>query len=203
VLPVPDSEHNEALDGDTLFNVSFNFQWRRLIVQELSTSMFRIAATIDDDSEREIFENRVGVMLQDFYDEEIVPATVKEATRTITQSITANNDTSVVWNSGDHEGGINSNRVSFSFTGLAIITASLNLTSAIACQANAWLRINGVDFGRDDSDAQRQSHWFNPVFALNVPSGQYVELMVRTTQAATLAIATSTPKISVSMIPVG
>jgi hypothetical protein len=202
VLPVPDSEHNEALDGDTLFNVSFNFEWRRLIVQELSVSMSRIAATIDDDSEREIFENRVGVMLQDFYDEEIVPATIKEVWKNNTQALTANADTIILWNQGPHDSP-NGGRVSFASDGIAFITANFNVTSAIACQCTSWVEVNGVQYGREDADATRLSHFRSPVFVLAVVAGQYVELHVQASQAATVATATIFPRINVVLMPSG
>jgi hypothetical protein len=201
VLPVPDSEHNEALDGDTLFNVSFNFQWRRLVVQELSTSMFRIAATIDDDSEREVFENRVGVMLQDFYDEEIVPATIKEVWKNNTQALTANADTIILWNQGPHDSP-NAGRVSFASDGIAIITTNFQVSSAIACQCTSWFEVNGVQYAREDSDATRLSHFRSPVFALAVLANQYVELHVQASQAASVIVATIFPRISVVLLPV-
>lgn len=69
---IPDTDHNEALAGDTLYSVSFNFQWREIIVGALTSHMASLSATIEDDTERDAFDYRVAVMFEDFYNSEDV-----------------------------------------------------------------------------------------------------------------------------------
>lgn len=75
MFPVPDSDHNEQLTGDTLTSVLLNYQWRKIVVDAIDLHLQKIAATIDDESDRQEFEQRCGNLLIDFYNEDIVDNT--------------------------------------------------------------------------------------------------------------------------------
>lgn len=75
MYPIPTSDHNEELAGDTLTSVSFNYQWRKLIADAIDLHLQKVAATISDESDRQEFEQRCGNLLIDFYNEDIVDNT--------------------------------------------------------------------------------------------------------------------------------
>ena len=64
---IPDSDHNETLAGDTLYSVSLNYQWRKIVIPFVISGMEQIAAAIEDETERQEFEARYGALIDDFY----------------------------------------------------------------------------------------------------------------------------------------
>lgn len=75
MLPVPTTAHNEALSGDTLYSAFLNYEWRELIVPAIVERLFQVAATIDDEGDRQDFEVRVGALIDDLYDEDAMDFT--------------------------------------------------------------------------------------------------------------------------------
>jgi hypothetical protein len=65
---IPNSDHNQSLPGDILYSAFLNYEWRRIVVPCLLDSMKTIALSIADEAERITFENRYGMMIDDFYD---------------------------------------------------------------------------------------------------------------------------------------
>lgn len=72
---IPTSDHNEALAGDTLYSAFLNHEWREIVLPFIVAGMEKIAATIEDETERQTFEVRYGAMIDDFYNEDIVDGT--------------------------------------------------------------------------------------------------------------------------------
>lgn len=72
MLPIPTTAHNEALSGDTLYSAFLNYEWRELVVPAIVERLFQIAATIDDEGDRQDFEVRIGALIDDLYDEDDV-----------------------------------------------------------------------------------------------------------------------------------
>lgn len=70
--PIPTTAHNQAIAGDTLGSVSFNYQWRQLIVDALQWRLAHYARSIADETDRQTFENRVTALIDDIYDLETV-----------------------------------------------------------------------------------------------------------------------------------
>lgn len=64
---IPTSEHDEALAGDTLFSASLNYEWRRIVIPAIIARLDVIAATIDDETDRQDFELRCGALIDDLY----------------------------------------------------------------------------------------------------------------------------------------
>lgn len=64
---IPDSEHDEALTGDTLFSASFNYEWRRIVIPAIIYRLDTLAATIEDETDRQEFEVRCGALIDDLY----------------------------------------------------------------------------------------------------------------------------------------
>ena len=73
--PLPTSEHNEALAGDDLFSVSFNFEWRRIVIPAIIQRLDEIARTITDETTRQAFEVRCGALIDDLYNGETMDNT--------------------------------------------------------------------------------------------------------------------------------
>lgn len=76
---IPNSGHNEALAGDTLYSVSLNYEWRKIIVAAVNQHLDALAATIEDESDLEDFEVRSGALLEDFYDDAVTTADLYRA----------------------------------------------------------------------------------------------------------------------------
>lgn len=72
MIPVPTSNHNEALTGDVLYSAFLNYEWRQIVVPFIVLGMEQIAATIEDESDRQDFEVLYSAMIDDFYNEDIV-----------------------------------------------------------------------------------------------------------------------------------
>jgi microcystin-dependent protein len=72
---IPLSDHNEALAGDTLYSAFLNHEWREIVLPFIVAGMEKLAAGIEDETERQTFENRYGAMIDDFYNEDIVDGT--------------------------------------------------------------------------------------------------------------------------------
>ena len=72
---IPTSAHNEALTGDTLYSAFLNHEWREIVLPFIIAGMEKIAAGIEDESDRQDFEVLYGAMIDDFYNEEIVDGT--------------------------------------------------------------------------------------------------------------------------------
>jgi len=72
---IPTSEHNEALAGDTLYSAFLNHEWREIVLPYVIAGMKEIAATIDDEADRQDFEVLYGAMIDDFYNEDFVDST--------------------------------------------------------------------------------------------------------------------------------
>lgn len=75
MYPIPTSDHNEELSGDTLTSVLLNYEWRKIIADAIDIHFQKIAATIDDESDRQQFEGRYGALMEDFYNEDVVDNT--------------------------------------------------------------------------------------------------------------------------------
>lgn len=71
-VPIPTSNHNQALTGDVLYSAFLNYEWRQIVLPYIVRGMVEIAATITDESERQAFEVRYGAMIDDFYNEEVM-----------------------------------------------------------------------------------------------------------------------------------
>lgn len=69
---IPNSNHNEALSGDVLYSAFLNYEWRQIVLPFIIAGMAKIAAGIEDESERQDFEVLYGAMIDDFYNEDIV-----------------------------------------------------------------------------------------------------------------------------------
>ena len=69
---IPDSEHNEILVGDTLYQISLNYEWREVLIPFVIEAINAIAAAIDDPTDLTTFENRANALIEDFYDEDFV-----------------------------------------------------------------------------------------------------------------------------------
>lgn len=69
-VPIPTVDHNEALSGDTLYSVFLNFQWRQILVPIIIAGLFDIADTISDEGDKQDFENRIGLLIDDLYNDE-------------------------------------------------------------------------------------------------------------------------------------
>jgi microcystin-dependent protein len=52
-----------------------NYQWRKILADAIDLHLSRLAATIEDESDRQEFEQRCGELLIDFYNEDIVDGT--------------------------------------------------------------------------------------------------------------------------------
>jgi microcystin-dependent protein len=74
-IPIPSSNHNEALAGDTLYSAFLNYEWRQIVLPYIVRGMEEIARTIEDESERQDFEVLYGAMIDDFYNEDTVDGT--------------------------------------------------------------------------------------------------------------------------------
>jgi len=72
---IPTSAHNEALSGDTLYSAFLNYEWREIVLPFVISGMERIAASIEDETERQDFEVLYGAMIDDFYNEDVVDNT--------------------------------------------------------------------------------------------------------------------------------
>lgn len=73
--PIPTSDHNGQLTGDTLTGVLLNYQWRKIIADAIDLHLQKIASTIADETDRQEFEQRCGNLLIDFYNEDILDFT--------------------------------------------------------------------------------------------------------------------------------
>lgn len=69
---IPTSAHNEALSGDTLYSAFLNHEWREIVVPIIVAGLHRLAATIEDESERQDFEVLYGALIDDLYNEDVV-----------------------------------------------------------------------------------------------------------------------------------
>lgn len=72
---IPTSDHNEALSGDTLYSAFLNYQWREIVMPFVIAGMEKIAASIENETDRQDFEVRYGALIDDFYNEDIVDNT--------------------------------------------------------------------------------------------------------------------------------
>ena len=72
---IPTSAHNEALSGDTLYSAFLNYEWRKIVLPFIIAGMEQLAASIEDESDKQDFEVLYGAMIDDFYNEEIVDGT--------------------------------------------------------------------------------------------------------------------------------
>ena len=72
---IPTSSHNEALAGDTLYSAFLNHEWREIVLPFVVAGMERIAASIEDETERQDFEVLYGAMIDDFYNEDSMDGT--------------------------------------------------------------------------------------------------------------------------------
>jgi microcystin-dependent protein len=72
---IPDSDHNEALTGDTLYSVFLNHEWREIVVAAVLRYMVELAADIEDETDLQEFEVRYGALIDDFYNEESMDGT--------------------------------------------------------------------------------------------------------------------------------
>jgi hypothetical protein len=202
---LPDSEHNEALAGDTLYNVSFNYEWRKIVVYELSASMARIAATIEDETEYDTFVARVDAMIEDFYSSETMVTESHEAIRSTTIAIAANTPTLVNFTTG----GIPSiggnpphpERVPVPMAGNAVVTARLSITSVTAGVKLMKLLHNGTEINRVDYRVSSQAHYLHVSHTMEVADGDYFGLEVESLVAATVQITPYTPRLAIVVAP--
>jgi microcystin-dependent protein len=72
---IPTSNHNEALSGDVLYSAFLNHEWRKIVLPFIIAGMAKIAAGIEDESDRQDFEVLYGAMIDDFYNEDVVDGT--------------------------------------------------------------------------------------------------------------------------------
>jgi microcystin-dependent protein len=72
---IPTSSHNEALAGDTLYSAFLNHEWREIVLPFVIAGMEKIAAAIEDESDRQDFEVLYGAMIDDFYNEDSMDGT--------------------------------------------------------------------------------------------------------------------------------
>jgi len=72
---IPATDHNEALAGDTLYSAFLNHEWREIVLPYVIAGMAKIAAGIEDETERQAFEIRYGAMIDDFYNEDVMDGT--------------------------------------------------------------------------------------------------------------------------------
>jgi microcystin-dependent protein len=72
---IPTSAHNEALSGDTLYSAFLNYEWREIIVPMIVQGLESLAATIEDETDRQDFEVLYGALLDDLYNEDNMDAT--------------------------------------------------------------------------------------------------------------------------------
>jgi hypothetical protein len=77
---IPSSDHNEALSGDALYSAFLNHEWREIVLPFIIAGMAGIAASIEDETDRQEFEVRYGALIDDFYNEDTVPANAKSFT---------------------------------------------------------------------------------------------------------------------------
>ena len=64
---IPTSEHNEALAGDVLYSAFLNHEWRTIVLPFIIDGLAKIAAGIEDETDRQAFEVRYGALIDDFY----------------------------------------------------------------------------------------------------------------------------------------
>lgn len=69
---IPTSAHNEQLTGDTLYGISFNYEWRVILYGYIIEGLGAIAATIEDETDLQNFESLYGALIDDLYDEDNV-----------------------------------------------------------------------------------------------------------------------------------
>jgi len=67
---IPTSAHNEALSGDTLYSAFLNYEWREILMPFIIAGLEGLAATIDDESDKQDFEVLYGALIEDLYDAE-------------------------------------------------------------------------------------------------------------------------------------
>jgi microcystin-dependent protein len=72
---IPTSAHNEALSGDTLYSAFLNYEWREIVVPMIVQGLESLAATIEDETDRQDFEVLYGALLDDLYNEDNMDAT--------------------------------------------------------------------------------------------------------------------------------
>jgi hypothetical protein len=194
---IPTTEHNETLAGDTLCSVSFNYQWREIVVAALSSNMAYLASTIEDDNDRDEFEYRVGVMIEDFYSAEgIDMAVFLEASRSDDLTISgAQSDFPIVWNVGNFDA-TNQSRVYIPQTGIYTITGNAWISASVVRLCDLYLQVNGTTriAAEHFSTGQERAHSIARVYPLN--AGDYVELLAETNGTVTLDFDELAPALS-------
>lgn len=200
-IPVPTTDHNEAIVGDELHNISLNHQWRAIVGGQMSRLLHR---QFWDGTEAEIDTtlNRLHELIHDLYTTEpqsMVLAT-QQALRLSAQAIPALNDTPIIWTSGDYDVS-NPTRLVAPNTGLWQITAQINTSSAGLSNMRLSIRINNANFLSGQLVQQTTGHYAAVAAQQIVAPGDYVEVFVISNAAVTAIISNGfLPRINATLL---
>lgn len=195
--------HNEPIGSDTLTTLTLNYQWRRIVSEALQ---FYFDYRIEQLSDAEIDDtrNQFSVLIHDLYTAEIMSTVqVKQASRSTSQGVVANTDTAVLWTAGDyHGGGASGDTILAPIDGVAIITAWIQFLTGSNSQFTAWIVVNGIEYGRQDSDAVRLQHMRSLSFVVPVANQDTINIIVRSNVGGNIVQTNGITRINIAFAPV-
>lgn len=202
---LPDSDHNEELTPDNLSGVLINYQWRRVIVGILERELPRIAPVDISEADMNTYQDRIDALIEDIYTIESVPVVepfqLNTERDTSTQTLfAASSPNAIIWNQGSFVIA-NPTRLPCTVDGIYLITANFRVTNANAIVWEVRLRKNGTDELLRVSHVSTTSWQASITWQFSALDGDYVEILIATTQNAILQITTPICAATMLVIP--
>jgi hypothetical protein len=190
------------LGGDLVTTLFLNYEWRRIVSEALQQYFDNRIVQIPD-ADIDNVRNKFQKLLNDLYTPDIMATTTYQRTaiRNTNQTILASTQpNAIIWTLGSYDES-NPTRVIAPQAGLAIVSANAWLTVGTAGIFYLEIRKNGTTMATSGSQTTKIQTGIDINVQDNVVDTDYFEIFVVHTLNSTVAAATRTARLSVTVIP--